>query len=441
MQIAHQITSVTEEGKTAQDIAALSRSHFKLTPMSLSQFLGKTDIAAELVVIDLSSIDKAHFSELAAQIGHIRRPEQPIMLIATRQQMSHLAKANLLQGNNVVSRPLGDTNFIGLIKSLIRHRRSLHREPAPASSPDIADYSTPDPTQAAAPALPNVEPIPELQHVEPDPAPLAPIVPDARVKPLLMPQALSGLVQSQPREGIITQLQSRIAQTKDEVTSIAIEAVARTLDATFDASGPKDMLNTLEIGAVTDILSQALRLQGLGGWIEAVRNSHSGTYQHCLLVAGTSVAFGRQFGFSLRDLERVTAAALLHDVGKIALPHDILDKPSALTSHEYEIIKSHTRLGYDIISKLDGFDDEMSDMVLSHHEYLDGSGYPNGLAGGQISDLVRIITIADIFSALVEQRPYKPALAGAEAYAIMRNMVGKLDMPLVISQERIMLAA
>jgi putative nucleotidyltransferase with HDIG domain len=170
---------------------------------------------------------------------------------------------------------------------------------------------------------------------------------------------------------------------------------------------------------------------GLASWIDTVRKHHSQTYQHCLLVAGTAVAFAQRLGFSQADQQRLSFAALLHDVGKARIPVAILEKPGPLDVRELEIMRQHPVLGFQALQSTQRVAPEMLDMVLHHHEYLDGSGYPDGLEGARISDLVRMMTISDIFSALMERRPYKAPFSADAAYKIMLDMKGKLDIALV----------
>jgi HD-GYP domain-containing protein (c-di-GMP phosphodiesterase class II) len=94
-------------------------------------------------------------------------------------------------------------------------------------------------------------------------------------------------------------------------------------------------------------------------------------------------------------------------------------------------IRQHPRRGYDALAAQGSFPPEMLDVVLHHHEFLDGTGYPNGLSGNQISDIVRLITIVDIHSALVEKRAYREPFTHAKAYAVMEQMGGKLDQHLL----------
>ena len=94
-------------------------------------------------------------------------------------------------------------------------------------------------------------------------------------------------------------------------------------------------------------------------------------------------------------------------------------------------MREHPRRGYDVLAAQGGFPPEMLDVVLHHHEFLDGSGYPNGLRGNQISDIVRLITIVDIYAALVEKRAYRMQFTHAKAFAMMEKMGDKLDQHLL----------
>ncbi|MET0276897.1 MAG: HD domain-containing phosphohydrolase [Pseudorhodoplanes sp.] len=170
---------------------------------------------------------------------------------------------------------------------------------------------------------------------------------------------------------------------------------------------------------------------GLSDYLEIVRNHHNNTFQHCLCVTAVAVAFGLQLGFSRSDTEKVALAGLLHDVGKALVPVGVLEKPSELTKEETAMIRMHPEMGHQLLRDMAGLSDDILDMVLHHHEYLDGSGYPHGLKGGQISDLSRFITIADVYGALIERRAYRAAVSGAQAFRVLQAMGPKLDVALV----------
>jgi putative nucleotidyltransferase with HDIG domain len=171
--------------------------------------------------------------------------------------------------------------------------------------------------------------------------------------------------------------------------------------------------------------------QGLAGWIDTVRKHHSQTYQHCLLVTGLAVAFGQHIGVGHADRMRLSFAGLLHDIGKARIPVTILEKPGPLDQNELAVMRNHPQLGAEALQSVPGLQPEMLDMVLHHHEYVDGSGYPHGLKNGEIVDLVRIMTISDVFGALIEKRSYKAPLSGEAAYQILVDMGPKLDQDLV----------
>jgi putative nucleotidyltransferase with HDIG domain len=155
------------------------------------------------------------------------------------------------------------------------------------------------------------------------------------------------------------------------------------------------------------------------------------TYRHCLFVTGFAVAFARHLGMREDDQRRLARAALLHDVGKAFVPVAILDKQDVLSEEETIEIRKHPRLGYDALAAQGSFPPEMLDVVLHHHEFLDGTGYPDGLRGDQISDIVRLTTIVDIYAALVEKRAYRLPYTHAKAFTIMEQMDGKLDQHLL----------
>jgi putative nucleotidyltransferase with HDIG domain len=170
---------------------------------------------------------------------------------------------------------------------------------------------------------------------------------------------------------------------------------------------------------------------GLGSWLDTVRRHHSQTYQHCLIVTGVTVAFAQHLGFSRSDQRRMSLGAILHDIGKARIPLAILDKPSSLTGDEMAMVSRHPEYGFAALKTTPGLDDGLLDIVIHHHEHLDGSGYPHRLRGSEISDPVRIVTICDVFSALLEHRAYKRPLAAARAYQMLLEMGDKLDRDLV----------
>ena len=192
--------------------------------------------------------------------------------------------------------------------------------------------------------------------------------------------------------------------------------------------------------ATSEIIN-SIEQKGLGTWLDDVRRYHQGTFQHCLLVTGVAVGFALDIRFPAADVKRLGLAATLHDIGKAHIPLSILDKAGPLDPGEMEIMKRHPAIGYDLLKGLPEISPEILDGVRHHHEYLDGSGYPDALVGSEISDLVRLLTISDIFAALIELRPYRPAMNRQAAYKILCGMDGKLERSLVKAFQNVALKA
>jgi putative nucleotidyltransferase with HDIG domain len=206
------------------------------------------------------------------------------------------------------------------------------------------------------------------------------------------------------------------------------------------AASIASMFRAVSSGAPVDVegardagrkIADAIAEHGLSDWLASVRRHHEGTYQHCLLVTGVAVDFGLSLGLSQADMERLHTAAMFHDIGKAAIPLSILDKPGQLDAEERTLIETHPVAGYEALKGSAGISREVLDAVRHHHEYLDGSGYPDALSGHSISDTVRLLTICDIFAALIEHRPYRSTMSREDAYDIVRSMDGKLEKPLV----------
>jgi putative nucleotidyltransferase with HDIG domain len=210
-----------------------------------------------------------------------------------------------------------------------------------------------------------------------------------------------------------------------------IAAAVETLQSIFSAACLNQSVDAASVNTASGEVVSQIDTQGLSSWIETVRKHHSQTYQHCMLVTGLAVAFGQHIGLSRADRQRLSFAGMLHDVGKARIPLAILEKPGPLDKDELAVMRQHPQLGVDALGEGSGLAPEMIDMVLHHHEYLDGSGYPHGLQASKISDLVRIMTIADVFGALIERRSYKPPLSSDAAYRVLLDMGPKLDKDLV----------
>ncbi len=140
----------------------------------------------------------------------------------------------------------------------------------------------------------------------------------------------------------------------------------------------------------------------------AVETRDPYTAGHQQRVARLSCGIAREHGSSEDQIQRIRIAAIVHDIGKINIPSEILSKPSQLTDIEFDMIKTHPEAGHNILKKID-FPWPIAQIVLQHHERMDGSGYPQGLKGEDILFEARVIAVADVVEAMASHRPYRPA--------------------------------
>jgi putative nucleotidyltransferase with HDIG domain len=213
----------------------------------------------------------------------------------------------------------------------------------------------------------------------------------------------------------------------------SISAAAAALQGLFARLSAGGTLQVTEITKAGDQIIDAIAEIGLAQWLDTVRHYHEGTFQHCLLVTGVATAFGQHHGMRRSDVSILTLASLLHDVGKAKIPLEILDKPGALTNDEFAVMKSHPVIGHDYLVTQNAIPRDVLDAVRHHHEYLDGSGYPDGLQGDDIKDLTRVLTVCDVYGALMERRAYKQPKSAQQAMKALINMVdeGKVEAELV----------
>jgi HD-GYP domain-containing protein (c-di-GMP phosphodiesterase class II) len=149
------------------------------------------------------------------------------------------------------------------------------------------------------------------------------------------------------------------------------------------------------------------------------------------MIAALSIGVALHMGLSRVEMERIRIAALLHDLGKLALPGSILDKPSSLTEIEWQVVGEHPRIGQVILEQATSMRDAVP-IVLHHHERYDGTGYPHGLRGEEIPLGARIVAVADAYHAMVHERPYKAALSHSKALAELRRHASTQFDPTVV---------
>jgi two-component system cell cycle response regulator len=179
---------------------------------------------------------------------------------------------------------------------------------------------------------------------------------------------------------------------------------------------PEGRARALDVGRIARSAAETALLQTLAPY-----PNHRG--QPSARIATLAVLLGRRLGLPDAELDRLRLASLLHDVGKLALPEEILEKPSALTSQEWSAVVQHPRIGQVILEHASAMKDAVP-IVLHHHEHFGGNGYPYGLRGQEIPLGARIVALADAYDAMIQDRPYKRAMSHNEAIREMSRHAG-----------------
>src|SRR5690606_36893319 len=166
---------------------------------------------------------------------------------------------------------------------------------------------------------------------------------------------------------------------------------------------------------VKDCVQSILRNADALLWMSKMRSQDEYTSEHCLNVCILAIAFGRHLGMSEPELQKLRLCGLLHDVGKMRIPPAVLNKVEPLTDKEFNIIKAHTVHGRNLLMSSPGVFNGAVDVAYSHHERIDGTGYPRKLKASGISDFARIIAIVDAYDAMTADRCYSTAISTTDA--------------------------
>lgn len=174
------------------------------------------------------------------------------------------------------------------------------------------------------------------------------------------------------------------------------------------------------INKITDVDSKNIYLD-----VTDLRLYDDTTYNHSLGTTILSIAIGKQLRISRKDLSDLALCALLHDMGKMKIPVEIIQKPAKLTNEEFQIVRTHPKLGYDMLADKNLVSERVLNGIVSHHERIDGSGYPYHTKGKRIPFFGRIIACADVYDALTAQRPYRTPSQPNEAIEYIMGSAGR----------------
>ena len=191
------------------------------------------------------------------------------------------------------------------------------------------------------------------------------------------------------------------------------------LGKTIDAEGCQSL--------VDDITQSIFRNPGALVSLSRLKSRDDYSYMHSVAVCALMVALGRELKFSAEACRQLGMAGLLHDVGKVTVPLDVLNKPARLTEPETRLMRTHPERGHALLVEARGADAVALDVCLHHHERVDGKGYPHRLAGDAISIHARMGAVCDVYDAITSNRPYKAGWDPAHAIAQMATWKGQFD--------------
>lgn len=219
-------------------------------------------------------------------------------------------------------------------------------------------------------------------------------------------------------------------------------ATARTSYSDAKATA-KNIMSSLRLGrtlemnqihqVVDDCVDSVLRNDNALLLLTKIKNKDEYTAEHCINVSILSAAFAKHLGLLEGEIRTVALCGLLHDVGKMRIDDAILNKPGALTPEEFAVMKNHTTFGRDVLAALPRLAHSAVDVAYSHHERMDGKGYPRGLSGQQIPLFAKIVGLVDTYDAITSSRVYDKGRASMEALQIIhRNKASQFDAELAV---------
>lgn len=197
----------------------------------------------------------------------------------------------------------------------------------------------------------------------------------------------------------------------------------KTVALIFEDSRKGNVLRLAEaIELVEEIIQSVSRNSGALLSLSRLRSEDDHTYLHSVAVSALMIALGRQMDMDGGTLKSLGLAGLLHDVGKMAIPDEIINKPGKLTAKEFDLVKTHARRGLEMLKPEPGLDDVVLDVCLHHHERMDGTGYPDQLSGASLSLHARMAAVCDVYDALTSDCSYRRAYSPADAIRKMTEV-------------------
>ena len=215
----------------------------------------------------------------------------------------------------------------------------------------------------------------------------------------------------------------RLRQTKEfQAFKKEFEGCAENFKQVIDSAiAGKNNIDVVELTTpINELMKKGRGPNNIFDMLHNLRNYDDATYTHCINVAMISNILAQWLKWDPKDIELATQAGLLHDIGKLLIPTEIITKPAKLTNDEFSIIKTHPTQGYSLVKNSD-LNVHVKNAILMHHERCDGSGYPLGIKGNQIDDFAKLVAIADVYDAMTSARVYRGPLCPFMAISTFEN--------------------
>ncbi len=296
----------------------------------------------------------------------------------------------------------------GLSECWIDTAQGLDVASAGAATAPVAPARTAPAT--AGPQQPRASaPSSRADHSQARVAPVAPVDP-------VSPAAAAAPAGDRPMQAELKQAADICGRGREAVKAMFGEArLGRTVDAEHC------------LPLVEEIAGSVQRNPGALVSLARLKTRDDYSYMHSIAVCALMVALARQTGLDDARCREAGLAGLMHDIGKALMPLEVLNKPGRLTDSEFEVMRTHPQQGYDLLKDGQGVAPSTLDVVLHHHERIDGAGYPHKLAGDAIGLLARMGSICDVYDAITSDRPYKEGWDPAQSIASMASWKGQFD--------------
>ncbi|MBO4375175.1 MAG: HD-GYP domain-containing protein [Lachnospiraceae bacterium] len=233
---------------------------------------------------------------------------------------------------------------------------------------------------------------------------------------LQIPQYTKDLIQKERKED----------RKKVRLNAEVIERVGKGVQYLFDNSDSENLSE-----ATNNVSNELIKVisdsDAVAVDINLIKVSDEYTFKHSVDVATMAMIIGKNYGLEQEELRELCTAGLLHDLGKSKIPLEVLNKPGKLDDNEFALMKQHSLFGFKILKERNEFPESIMLGVLQHHEKMNGKGYPQGVPSNRIHKYARIISVADVYDALVTKRPYKDGLPKRVAIEMIMAMTQELD--------------